>query len=312
MRVYIHPRSLRETIKREYLKVCRLFGSKILIEILGRKDQYWRCIVGLEADPAVVDGLKKLGVRITKKRIPALFSTKVLADLANIQKIRKPIGLGQNGEIIYVDVSKPIATSDIRLAIGIADTPTLWLDFKGDPSPARFGYREYLGLPIPSSETKLFDLSSVLAKIYRTSLENVLAGLKARISGILEDKEIIVETSVIDSIFEWSILATEDTLGRKNYIDFSGLPLKMAICAISMAAIIWDDYLIVRLPAPWWWVSKILINRPKTIVCCDEPISLGLPITVLEDKVVEKLRFKGTTETIEKRFKPFWMLLEGG
>ena len=310
--MYVHPQSLRDPIKRLYLKESRLLGLKIRVEILGKKNHYWRCTIGVEAEPSAIRALKRLGIKVSKHKIPALFSGKVLAELVNTWKKRIPVGIGPKGEVIYIGIDRPIATNNPKIVMGIADTPVLWIDLKGDEFPLGIGYKECSGIPLPSSETKMHNLANSLAKLLRTSPERVLSAIKSRIGGVLEDKELVIGTPAVDSLFEWGIITTEEEPYLRSYIDFSGLPYKMAICAVAIVNAVWDHYLVVRIPRAWRWVTKILEYRAKTIIYCDNPQTLNIPTIVLEDKVILKLRFKDTTEIIEKNYTPFWKILEGG
>ncbi len=308
MTMYINPKSLRDPLRREYLKASRKFGANIGIRILGSSEGYLRAVIEIEASAELIRALKSLGVDISKKPIPARFSARVLAEIAekNLEEI--PIGIGERGNIVRVDVSKPIATNCDEAALLLLEDHTLWVDFVGNQIPLEAGFVEIDGFPIPRSETKLYNLASVIARISKRNEDQVIGAIKAHIARIISDEEISISPiPEVDELFRWRVLVDEGAMPKKAYIDLTGLPMTLQRLALKIAVAMWTHMLIVALPSPWNWVAKLL-KRKHVVLLTGNPQRLDVPTIITENTIIKRVPLGDKIVNIESRYEPFWKL----
>ena len=303
---YVDPRSLRDPLKRIYLNAARRFGAEIRIRVLGESEGYIEAIIEVEGSEDLIIALRHLGIRMSKRPIPAKFSERAIAEI--LEKISEdvPIGLGEKGEIIRVDIAKPIATNSIEAAFFLTQEKSLWIDFAGDPEPLDIGFEEIDGLPISRSETKLHNLASVIAHAFGRSEDQIFRAIKAHITGIMQDEEIqITSTPEVEKLFKWRVIVENEAVPKRAYIDFTGLPMTLQRAALRIAPMIWAHQLIVALPSPWSWVMRVL-RRRHTVILTPDPQKLDAPTIILDDRVIKKVALAGEATVIERKYKPLW------
>lgn len=305
--MYIHPESLLDKTKRLHVLVTRKYGARLRIKVLKKKEEMLKAVIEIDANDRVLKALKKLGIKLTKKPIPALFSKEVLAELSYKIKKPKPIGLGENNEIIFVDDSAPIGVDDKYLAMAIVKEPVLWLDFKGDFFPVEAGYKEYFGFGIPTSQTKIQNIANALASLLKTRPEDIITAMSPQ-REIMTDTELKI-VNPLNQFFEWKVLSEEKTyFGNKNYMDLSGLPHTLQRGALIIATHVWDYDMVIHIPKAWQWVVDIVRYRSGTIILCDTARGLNVPSIICGGKLVRKISFMGSLVVLEKNIKVFWEL----
>ena len=307
--MYVDPRSLRDPLRRIYLNASRRFGAEIRIRVVPlREPKYVRALIEVHAPKELLRALRHIGISFSRKPIWAKYSWEALADIAQRKVEGIPIGLGEHSEIIRIDVMKPIATSSISATLYLVMDRVLWVDFVGIDMPE--GFVELDGFPLPKSETKLHNLALIISEELRKPQHQVLSSIKAYVSGIMRDEEVEMPPLVpeVEELFRWRILTgREETIPKRAYVDFTGLPIHHQRTALRIAATIGTHQLVVSLPSPWRWITKLL-RRRYVIVLCPEPQKLGFPTIILEDRIVERVPIGENTVKIERKFKPFWEL----
>lgn len=301
--MYIHPKSLAKPINRIYLNTAKQLGAKIKITTYGKTQEKIKAVISIEGDKQLIKALKKLGIKLTNKPIPALFSTKILAQLHSKTKKPIPIGVGQHKQIIEIDGEYPIAVSDEKYALVLAKEPILWLDYVGGGPPS--GFRELSGLPLPRTPSKAHTIAERLAKLLKARKDAILVSLK-RVE-VMEDEEIVISPHVLDDWWEWKIFVEDEYLDIRSYIDFSGLPKTLQVGTLIVASVL-DRWLIIRIPKAWRWVENVIRYRSKTIIICSDPWRYNVPSIIMDGKVIRKINFMGKTVAIEENFTPFWDL----
>jgi len=310
MRLYIHPKSLRPE-KRIYIPVLKRRGLDIRVRIIGRyRDKgIVRAVVEVEGDDELVRAVRKLGIKLTEKPIPAYFSTRVLAEISYTSREEYPIGIGELGEIIHIDVSAPVATDNIVYAFAIAEEPILWIDYKGDQTPLQYGFVEYEGLYVPRSPKKIHEIADILARVLKAKKDTIIGSLLGR-KEVMEDIELRI-ADPLEDLRKWHILMdSPKKFGARNYIDFSGLPSMMLQVSLAIATVVWDGWMIINTPRAWGWIEDPVRYRARTLVVCDTAQGLNFTNIILEGKLIRKIRFLNKTVIIEKKFEPFWRLGE--
>ena len=239
-RGYIHPKSLSRR-HRIYIETAKMLGAKIIASILEWRsgEKYIRALVEIDADAEIIKALKRLGIKVSRKKYPAYFSPVVLAELIDRINNPYPIGVGELGQVIYVDVDAPIALDNPYLALAIVDGNVLWLDYRGDETPLKAGFKEVEGLGIPRSPSRIGNIANDIARLLGVRPEVITASFMHTGEDILEDEELKI-SSPIDPLFRWMVVVRDRILGGKIYIDFSGLPRKMQVCSLKIALNIWD------------------------------------------------------------------------
>lgn len=308
MPYYINPKSIRDPIRREYLKAAEKFGAEIRVKVLEITESFARAIVEIEASKELLRALRHLGISFSKEPMPARFSFRSLVQLLEKTVEEIPIGLGENSNVIRVDVSKPVAVDDLRIALYLSRQPLLLVDLVGDqiPDPE---FTEIDGFPIPSSETKLYDLASILARAFNKKVEQIVGVIKAKVQKLTADEEtILLPMPEIDELFRWAVLVEEGQIPPKAYIDLTGLPLIQQRLALKIAASILTHDLIIVLPYPWKWIAKS-IRRRHTFIVAKEPQELDFPTIITDNKVIKRVVVKGRIMSREINYEPFWKII---
>ncbi len=300
--MYIHPKSLAKPINRIYLNTAKQFGAKIRITTYGKtQERLVKAVVEIDGDRQLIRSLNRLGIKTTKKPIPALFSIKILAEMAYKMRNPIPIGVGEHKQILHVDASYPIATTRREYGATIPRNPVLWVDYRGDSPPTN--YRECTGLPIPSSPTKKHQIAERIAKLLKSRKDTVLASLSSK--EYMEDEEMAMD--VLKDFRSWKVLSEEEEFGRKNYIDFSGLPRSLQVGSLIIASM-FDVWLVVDVPRAWKWVEEILRYRANTLVVCPNAAGFNFPNIIMDGKLIRKINFMNHVVIIEENLTPFWEL----
>ena len=309
-RLYIHPKSLVKR-KRIYLPAIKRYGAKIRVHVLGRHrsdSNLVRASIEVVGDKGLIKAIRRLGIKLTKKPAPAYFSIRVLAEISHTIKEPYPIGIGELGEIVNVDVSLPIATDNIAYALAIAGEPVLWVDYMGDQTPLQCGFVEYDGFPVPKSPRKIHEIADVLARLLRVKKDNVMASLSGEREHIMGDVELKI-VDPLDDLRKWRILTdSSGSLGVRSYIDFSGLPSTLQQISLAIATGMWDGWIIIHTPRAWGWIEDSVKYRSRTLVVCGTAQGFNFPNIILGDKLVKKIRFLDRIVIVEKPFEPFWRL----
>jgi len=306
--LYIHPKSLLPE-KRIYLNVAKRYGARIGVRIIGRMRgrDILRVVVSIDAPPEILGALRRLGVKTTSKPIHAYVTRKIIGELVYREKEPIPIGIGEHGEILSVDASRPIAVDGRRYAVVIADTPVLWIDLKGDGPPP--GFREITGFSVPESPTKIHMLADELSRMLRARKETILTVLKGG-SEVMGDMEIEIANPLKD-MFDWGILMRErPRYWEKTYIDFSGLPHRMRNIVLQTTTVVWDYWLVIESPRAWRWIWDTVGHRRHTVLVCEKARGFDAPNIVVGDNLVRKINFGGSIIIVEKKLIPFWRLGE--
>ena len=297
--MYIHPKSLAKPINRIYLNTAKQLGAKIKITTYGKtQEKLIKAVISIEGDKQLIRALNKLGIKTTRKPIPALYSLKVLAEIAYKMRNPIPIGVGAHKQIVFVDSSYPIATTKKEFGVAIPREPVLWIDYMGNGSPP--SYREYTGLPIPTSPTKRHQIAERIAKLLRTRKDAVLASLSS--GEYMEDEEVTMD--VLRDFKSWKVFSDDEEFGRRNYIDFSGLPRTLQIGLLIVASM-FDGWLIVDAPRAWKWIEEILRYRANTLVLCPNAMGFNFPSIITEGKLIRKINFM-TLIVVTEEITPFW------
>ncbi|MEM4677103.1 MAG: hypothetical protein QXY55_04350 [Candidatus Korarchaeota archaeon] len=307
MTYYVNPKFLKDSIKRDYLKASEKFGAEIRVRILEIIEPYARAIIEVNAPKELLRALKHLGIGFSKEPMPAKFSFRVLVQL--LEKISEgvPIGIGDRGNIVRVDISKPIAVDDIRAALYLSGQQLLWIDLVGNQIPSA-EFIEIDGFPVPTSETKLYDLASILARAFNKRVEHIVGIIKAKLQKLMADEEaILMPMPEIDELFRWSVLVEDEQLPQRAYLDLTGLPAVQQKLALEIATNMWPYDLVVALPYPWRSAIKLLKRGHVTIVTRD-PLELDVPTVITENRVVKRVVIEGRNISGEIKCRPLWKI----
>ena len=309
-RLYIHPKSLTRE-KRIYLPAIRRYGARIRVRVLGRHrsdNNLVRAVVEIVGDKEVIRAVRRLGIKLVKKPISAYFDLRVLAEIVYSEKDPYPVGVGEFGEIVCVDVSLPVAVDDPAYALAIVDGPVLWVDFRGDQIPLKFDFREYAGFSMPRSPRVIHNIADGLASILRIRPDNIVGAFLEERREIMSDVEFKIVDPLKD-LREWKVIVEDsEPLCGRCYIDFSGLPNTLQHAALVIAVAVWNSWLVLDVPRAWRWLENHIRYRSRTLVVCKTAFGFDFPNIIIGDKIVRKVKLLDRVVITERPFEPFWRL----
>lgn len=307
MRLYVNPKDLTDKRKRYYIRSTSKFGAKLMIDIIGKENRYFKVIVSVDGNKQFFSFLKKNGVKLTKRPTPVLMAKEVLAELHVDPTEGVVVGQNKLGLPISIPISRFVGTNSRSFAVFISRLePTLWLDFTGSNWALYCGFEEFAGLPLKLGISRVHDVAGVISKYLSVAYEEALSALTSK--NIFEDEEVgLAMPTAIRELYSWRIVDPESKPTNKIYVDFGGLPRTFENLAIRIADIIWDDLIVLEMPRH----GEFFVGRRKRkIIITEDPQDANFDVVVLRNKIIWNIRLKNKVVSVEEEYKALWEDME--
>jgi len=319
MKFYIDPMSLRTRKNRLIFKhLVKKFGTfEVIYREPPKKLRYnlLLAIIKVEDNRGLMNTLKKLKFKVSKKPIPALVDIKIVAELLHDRRGKvKPIGVSKDKEyVVFAPAEGKILCDDPGVALMlIRNENTIWIEAKGLNLSAVL--TEIPSIPLKSISPRIIsDLSLAFSKItigerYAQEIQRILVeGLGSEMETEEELTIVRPEEKLIKEIFDWNIIKfSTGELPNRAFIDVTGAPLKCQWFAVLFGLFSDYDYVVIH-DVPWNIRLQGFL-RSNLIWIGDAPKDL-FDCVIKDNKIIETVSVNNRSIEIIEEFIPLYSIV---